>query len=103
MSTARQTLTLLKAKPQLEIKRYDGESDSHYERRCASIRALGERWLRHPAYVFQPRHSVHTNVWAAARQDFLAEISDRARADRLRNIAHQDAERARAALPRPTT
>lgn len=74
---ARQTLTLLKAQPQLEVRRLDGESDDHYEKRCASIRALGVRWLGHPAYVFHPRHSVYANVYRPARKPFLDAIKVR--------------------------
>lgn len=99
MKPTRATLHL--ARPDdapLQVRRLEHESDSHYERRCASIRALGVLWCRHPAYPSPARHSIHESVWKAARAVFLADIARRAEADRQRNPAHQQWTRLRALM-----
>jgi hypothetical protein len=72
----------------LEVTRFKGESDLHFEKRCASIRALGPRWLNHPDYVFQPRHSINPEVWLPARLLFIERVRAAAAESRARNAAH---------------
>lgn len=81
--------TLHIARPSIDapadVPRIEGETDWHYMARCASIRALGVSWWGHPAYGNPARHSLNPEVYQAARQPYLAEIRERAAADRARN------------------
>lgn len=80
------------------IERLEHESDWHYAARCRSIRMLGERWVGHPQYRFNPRHSNNPDLWAQARAQFLAQIALAAADDRAKNAAFHRAERFRAAV-----
>jgi hypothetical protein len=82
----------------IEIKRFEGESDKHYQDRCAAIRALGVRWLRHPEYRFQQLHSTNAVIWKAAHAQWWQQVHDAAARDRERNPAFQRAQAVRAAM-----
>lgn len=91
MTEAIRRRTLHLARPDdalVEVKRLEHESEYHYVARCASIRALGPLWLRHPAYRFDPRHSVHADVWRPAHAQWWQQVYDAAARDRARNPAH---------------
>lgn len=97
----RETLSLKLIRPEAAtppIRRLEHESDWHYATRCRSIRLLGDRWIKHPAYTFTPRHSNCPELWAQARAQFLAQISLAAADDRARNPAFKRAQRVRAVL-----
>lgn len=79
-------------------RRIEAESLAVHEARHAAVRRLGTRWLNHPDYRFNPRHSHDPEVYRPARQPFLDAIAERARCDREANPAWQRAERFRAAL-----
>lgn len=82
---------------QLHVRKLQWESDAHYLRRVVAIRALGVRWVRHPAYQFDARHSTNLDLWAAAREPY-AEVARAAAADRARNPAYLRADAVRAVL-----
>jgi hypothetical protein len=94
----RRTLHLARPDDALQVERLDFESDYHYVTRCASIRALGALWLRHPAYRFDPRHSVHADVWKPAHAKWWQQVHDAAARDRSRNPAHARAHAVRNAM-----
>lgn len=98
----RETLKLIR-QPELTpaIRRLEFESDWHFAARCRSIRLLGSRWVKHPAYTFQPRHSNSPELSQQGRAQYLAQIALAAHADRARNPAFQRAERFRAAADAP--
>ena len=79
-------------------RRIEAESLAVHEARHAAVRRLGARWINHPDYQFNPRHSHDPEVYGPARQSFLAAIANRARQDREANPAWQRAERFRVAL-----
>jgi len=97
----RETLHLIHAAPPALVERLPDESDAQYERRSAAIARLGVNWVRHPHYVFNPRHSVNPEVWKPARATFLAGIAAEAARDRARNPMFQTAERVRRAVQTP--
>lgn len=59
---------------------------------------LGKRWISHPDYRFDPRHSNNPDIFNAARQPFLANVRLAASADRNRNPAFLRAEQIRITL-----
>lgn len=79
-------------------RRIEAESLAVHEARHAAVRRLGSRWLNHPDYRFNPRHSYDPEVYGPARQPFLDAIAERARRDREANPAWMRAERFRIAL-----
>lgn len=95
----RETLTLIKQRPTAVVMRLEHETEEHFEKRSASIARLGRRWLRHPHYEFDPRHSSDPHVWKPAFAQWWADsVLPRAAADRARNEAFQRAQRVRAAI-----
>lgn len=70
-------------------RRIESEPLEIHDARIAAIRRLGVRWVMHPAYTFNPRHSNNPEVYRPARADFLAGIAKAAAADRARNRMHQ--------------
>lgn len=46
---------------------------------------LGNRWVLHPNYVFDPRHSNDPHRYVQARQPYLTLVIDAAAADRTAN------------------
>lgn len=66
-------------------RRIESEPMEVHEARLAAIKRLGHRWLRHPAYVYDPRHSNDPQTYGPARAAFLACIAKTAAADRARN------------------
>lgn len=84
--------------PPIEVERIEGESEAHYEKRCASIRALGSMWWKHPSYPHPARHSRNPEVWKPAREPFLAAIREAAAADRARNPLAQLQQQIRDAM-----
>jgi hypothetical protein len=96
---ARATLTLARPAPQIHpVRRLPHESDWHFEQRSASIRHLGTNWVRHPAYVFRPIHSVNPEVWKPAHMLWWERVHAAAAADRARNPAHKRSLAMRTAL-----
>ena len=79
-------------------QRLDYESDDMFAKRVRSIRALGTRWILHPAYVPSARHSNNLELWAAARSKYLQSIADAAKRDRERNPAFHRAQAVVAAV-----
>jgi hypothetical protein len=74
---ARATLHLARpedAIPLVEITRYEGESDEHFEKRRTAIRALGVNWLRHPHYRFNALHSTNADIWKPAHLEWWAQV-----------------------------
>lgn len=72
---------------------------SSLETKRADARAyLGARWVKHPAYQFDPRHSNNPDLYVSARQRFLQSVTSAARRDREANPAFIRAEHIRAAL-----
>lgn len=67
-------------------------------KRNAAKEIIGERWVNHPAYIFTPRHSNTPAVYGPAREAFIAQVKDLARADREANPAFIRAETIRAAF-----
>lgn len=68
--------------------RIESEPLEIHDARMAAIKRLGPRWLRHPAYVYDPRHSNDPQTYGPARAAFLACIAKTAAADRARNPAY---------------
>ncbi len=84
--TPRTTLRLARPEPAaIEVPRLDGEIDTHYAARCASIAQLGANWWRHPDYEAPARHSTNPEIWRPAREPYLADIRRRAAIDRMAN------------------
>jgi len=79
-------------------RRIECEPLEIHEARCAAVKKLGVKWVMHPAYTFNPRHSNDPEVYGPARAQFLAAISHAAASDRRRNPAFQQAERVRAVI-----
>lgn len=97
----RETLTLIRptAHLPLEVARLPHESDWHYAARVRAIHALGDSWVKHPAYRFQPRHSHNPEVWKPAFAQWWADqVLPRAAADRERNPAFKRAQALRSVL-----
>lgn len=67
-------------------------------KREAAKEYLGSRWVNHPDYRFDPRHSNDPTICVPARQLFLLSVTAKATLDRLHNPAYQSAERFRHAL-----
>jgi hypothetical protein len=86
------------APQEVTVKRFKTDDDETYKKRCASVAALGVRWLRHPAYTFQPIQSVHRDVWFPAHLLFWERVHVAAALDRAKNPACQRAASVRAAL-----
>lgn len=59
---------------------------------------LGAKWLGHPSYRYDPRHSCVEDIYAYARQSYLLGVAFRAKADRESNPAYQRASRVREAI-----
>jgi len=77
--------------PGVQVKlprRIESEPMEVHEARIAAIKRLGVKWLRHPAYRYDPRHSNDPQTYGPARAAFLACIAKTAAADRARNPAH---------------
>lgn len=53
---------------------------------------LGARWINHPAYQFDPRHSTSPDLYVQAREPYLLGVSSAAHNDRLANPAFHRAE-----------
>ena len=70
-------------------RRIESEPLEIHDARIATIRRLGVRWVMHPAYTFNPRHSNNPEVYRPARAEFLAGIAKAAAADRAHNRMHQ--------------
>lgn len=68
--------------------RVESEPFHIHEARCKAVIAMGTKWVRHPEYVFNPRHSSDQEVYGPARQAYLAEVARLAAADRARNPAY---------------
>jgi hypothetical protein len=81
-----------------QVRRLEWEDDQTYAKRCASIAALGDKWVRHPAYQFQPIQSVHRDVWLPAHLLLWERVHVAAALDRARNPAARRAASVRAAL-----
>jgi hypothetical protein len=81
-----------------QVRRLEWEDEVTYAKRCASIAFLGVRWLRHPAYQFQPIQSVHRDVWFPAHLLLWERVHVAAALDRARNPAACRAASVRAAL-----
>lgn len=97
--TPRATLRLMPSGAVVpEPRRVASECANVHEARCAAVKALGRKWILHPAYSFDPRHSYDANVWQPARAAFLACIAKTAAADRARNPAFRKAEAVRAVI-----
>lgn len=69
-------------------RRIESEPMEVHEARIAAIKRLGVKWLRHPAYRYDPRHSNDPQTYGPARAAFLACIAKTAAADRARNPAY---------------
>ena len=69
-------------------RRIESEPLEVHDKRVAAIKRLGVKWLRHPAYRYDPRHSNDPQTYGPARAAFLACIAKTAAADRARNPAH---------------
>jgi hypothetical protein len=97
MKQPRETLHLIRlegsAAAPATVHQLEHESDWQFKKRTASIRALGPRWLRHPAYRFSPLHSVNPEVWQPAHRAFWETVHAVAAADRARNQAFIRAQR----------
>ena len=65
--------------------RIESEPLEIHDARMAAIKRLGVKWLRHPAYRYDPRHSNDPQTYGPARAAFLACIAKTAAADRARN------------------
>lgn len=90
MKPARATLHLAReSDAPLPVLQLEHESDEHYAKRCGAIRALGVRWVRHPAYVFTSLHSTNPDLWQPAHRAMWQVVHERAAADRARNPAAQ--------------
>jgi hypothetical protein len=81
-----------------EVRRLEWEDEVTYAKRCKSIALLGTRYLKHPAYVFQPLHSVHADIWLPAHRLWWERVHVAAALDRAKNPACQRAASVRAAL-----
>ena len=87
--TAR-TLRLLPSGESVPMpRRIESEPLEIHDARIAAIRRLGVRWLMHPLYSLNPRHSNNPEVYRPARAEFLAGIAKAAAADRAHNRMHQ--------------
>lgn len=64
---------------------------------------LGSRWVNHPAYTGDPRHSTIPDIYVYARQPYLLAINAAARRDREANPAFIRAQRLHLALGETTT
>lgn len=87
--------------PGVQVKlprRVEAEPIAVHEARVAAVKRLGSKWVRHPAYRFDPRHSNNPEVYGPARAAYLACIAKAAAADRARNPAFRRAEELRAVL-----
>ena len=77
--------------PGVQVKlprRIESEPMEVHEARIAAIKRLGVKWLRHPAYRYDPRHSNDPQTYGPARAAFLACIAKTAAADRARNPSY---------------
>lgn len=54
---------------------------------------LGPRWVNHPAYKGDPRHSTNPEIYVRARQPYLLAVSCAAQHDREANPAFVRAQR----------
>jgi hypothetical protein len=63
-------------------RRIESEPMEVHEARIAAIKRLGVKWLRHPAYRYDPQ------TYGPARAAFLACIAKTAAADRARNPSY---------------
>ncbi len=94
--------TILRLLPSGQVvptpRRIECEPLEIHEARCAAVKKLGVKWVMHPAYVFDPRHSNDPEVYGPARAQFLAAIGHAAASDRRANKMFQKAEDVRAAI-----
>lgn len=77
--------------PGVQVKlprRIEAEPIAVHEARVAAVKRLGVKWLRHPAYRDDPRHSNEPQTYGPARAAFLACIAKTAAADRARNPSY---------------
>ena len=81
-----------------EPRRIDSEALEIHEARLIAVKRLGRKWLRHPAYQFDQRHSNDSNVYQNARAGYLAQVARAAAADRAKNPAFIRAQAVRAAI-----
>jgi len=83
------TLRLLPSGQAVQMpRRIESEPMEVHEARIAAIKRLGVKWLRHPAYRYDPRHSNDPQTYGPARAAFLACIAKTAAADRARNPSY---------------
>lgn len=87
-SRNRRTLHLARPEDALEVRRLPHESEDHFAKRCASIRALGVLWVQHQSYVFDPRHSTNPEVWKSAHAAWWKQVHEAAAKARARNPAY---------------
>lgn len=87
--TSRTLRLLPSGQPVPMPRRIESEPLEIHDARIAAIRRLGVRWVMHPAYTFNPRHSNNPEVYRPARAEFLAGIAKAAAADRAHNRMHQ--------------
>lgn len=59
---------------------------------------LGARWVNHPAYQGDPRHSSNPEIYVRARQPYLQAVVAAAQHDREANPAFLRAQRLSASL-----
>lgn len=59
------------------------------EKRAKAIAYLGPKYINHPQYRFDTRHSNHKELYLLARQLFLAGIAQLAKRDREANPLYQ--------------
>ena len=68
-------------------------------KREAAKEHLGVSWVKHPAYVTNPRHSNNQDIYAHARKPYLLRVAGAALADREKNPAFIRAEKFRQLSP----
>lgn len=99
MKPAREILRLMPSGQVVpEPARIGAEAIQVHEARIAAIKALGRKWVKHPAYQFDPRHSNDPEIYIQARAGHLQQVADLAAAARAKNPLFQRAERVRAAV-----
>ena len=64
----------------------------------AAKQYLGARWVNHPAYRGDPRHSTNPEIYVRARQPYLQSVVAAAQRDREANPAFLRAQRLSASL-----
>ncbi|MDE2022034.1 MAG: hypothetical protein KGI71_03985 [Patescibacteria group bacterium] len=98
-AATRPTLRLTaRGEPVPEPRRIESEPLAIHEARLAAIKRLGHKWLRHPSYRFDPRHSNDREIYESARAAYLAQVAMAAAASRESNPAFIRAQSIRAVL-----